>query len=286
MSLDRLRTFLHVYREGSMGRAAKALGLTQPGVSAQIKALEHELGAPLFDRRSQGVVPTDAANGLARDVAAGIDRLEQSVARRVARTTDIAGSLHIGAPPELFSVYGPVLMTALDHPGLDIRVRLGNRSALHGGLSDGSLDLAVTASRPKNASFGAKRIGAEKLQLIGQADGPLIAYDDDLSLVAEWFAAHRPDDNPPRPKLIVGDLRSVRDLVVALRGWSVLPAYLTTALRIEDRLAVIDRRTVDNPFYLVWKRSRLRTPRIAYARDALAATELGETAIRAAGSIP
>jgi DNA-binding transcriptional LysR family regulator len=60
-SLDLLRTFLAVYREGSLTRAAQRLSLSQPAVTGQLKTLEAELGRPLFTRLPRGVEPTPAA---------------------------------------------------------------------------------------------------------------------------------------------------------------------------------------------------------------------------------
>jgi DNA-binding transcriptional LysR family regulator len=69
LSLDVLRTFLAVYRAGSVTRGAELLGLSQPTVTAQIRSLEADLGQPLFERLPRGMAPTVAADELARRVA-------------------------------------------------------------------------------------------------------------------------------------------------------------------------------------------------------------------------
>ena len=60
MDFEKLRTFLEVSRQGSFSRAAEKLRVTQPAISAQIRSLEQEIGATLFDRKS-GKVSTTAA---------------------------------------------------------------------------------------------------------------------------------------------------------------------------------------------------------------------------------
>lgn len=60
-----LRTFVAIHRTGSLTRAAKKLNLTQPAISQQLKALEGQLGWPLFARNARGVVATPAGDELA-----------------------------------------------------------------------------------------------------------------------------------------------------------------------------------------------------------------------------
>ena len=60
MSLRALRTLQAIARHGSFAAAGKAVGLTQSAVSLQVKVLEEEFGAPLFDRSRRLPVLTEA----------------------------------------------------------------------------------------------------------------------------------------------------------------------------------------------------------------------------------
>ena len=59
MELAQLQVFLEAAERGSLRRAAEALNLTQPSVSARVRALEVDLGVPLFHRTARGVRLTD-----------------------------------------------------------------------------------------------------------------------------------------------------------------------------------------------------------------------------------
>ena len=64
MELYQLTTFVAIAREGSLTRAAERVFTSAPAVSAQLKALEDELGVKLFERTSRGMALTEAGQRL------------------------------------------------------------------------------------------------------------------------------------------------------------------------------------------------------------------------------
>ncbi len=85
---DDIAVFLALYRERTTGRAAAALGCSQPTVVRRLAALEHGLGLSLFDRTSTGLAPTEAAHSL----LALAERVERAVCEFSAEVGSLAGT--------------------------------------------------------------------------------------------------------------------------------------------------------------------------------------------------
>jgi DNA-binding transcriptional LysR family regulator len=96
MELRHLRYFIAVAEEGHVTRAAERLGMQQPPLSQQIKALERELDVQLFRRKPRGVELTDAGHALLHEARATLAHLDQAceTTRRTARGEQ--GRLFVG----------------------------------------------------------------------------------------------------------------------------------------------------------------------------------------------
>jgi len=79
VDLEQLATFDRIVREGSFSRAAWALGVAQPTVSARIQALERTVGGPLFRRGGRGVALTDLGLSFLPYARRAIEVLEAGV---------------------------------------------------------------------------------------------------------------------------------------------------------------------------------------------------------------
>lgn len=110
MDFEQLRTFLQVARLKSFSRAAEKLGMTQPAISAQIRSLEKEMGARLFDREG-GKVTFTAAGRLFEPfaehslqcqshISLAVNELYRSARGEVSLSTSEATSLYV-LPPVL-----------------------------------------------------------------------------------------------------------------------------------------------------------------------------------------
>ena len=85
---DDIAVFLALYRERTTGRAAAALGVSQPTVVRRIATLEHDLGLILFERTPTGLSPTEAAGAL----HGSAQRVERSVCEFTAEVSQLTGA--------------------------------------------------------------------------------------------------------------------------------------------------------------------------------------------------
>ncbi len=97
MDLNQLRAFVETARQGSFSSAAFALGLTQPGVSRQVKQLEQELGFTLFDREQRPVVLTPAGAEFLVCAEMIVKELEITVQRISANNSLLVGPITVAA---------------------------------------------------------------------------------------------------------------------------------------------------------------------------------------------
>lgn len=100
VSLEWYRSFVEVYRVGTVSGAAEVLHLTQPAVSQHIAALESTLGVGLFQRMPRRMQPTEAGKRLYNQVVAAIETLES-----IPTKTGLANApllIRLGAPTDFF----------------------------------------------------------------------------------------------------------------------------------------------------------------------------------------
>ena len=149
MTLVQLRHLVSLARTGSFSKSASALFLTQPALSRSIRALESELGQPLFDRMGRRSEVTPFGREVvarAHQVVGAADDLRESGAQM---TRGKAGTLRIG----LGSGPGAMLMTPLlmhmaaHHPRLHLEISRGRTDLLERSLRERAIDALVVDAR-------------------------------------------------------------------------------------------------------------------------------------------
>lgn len=199
MELHHLRYFVAIAERLSFSRAAAVLELTQPALSRQMRDLEQELGAPLFNREGRRISLTAAGLALLPPARAAL--LEAERGRRAVREVLGArgGSLLIGASPQTAAtVLAPLLRRfQRAHPTVEARVLEDGALALIGLLAEGKLDLAVVPMDTPPPLIVAPFLSARILAVAPAAHSLVQAPNVDLrDLVA-------PRGEPPVPLLLL-----------------------------------------------------------------------------------
>ena len=142
MELYQLRGFVAVAEVGHLTRAAEKLHLSQPALSAQIKALEDELGVALFERSAAGMTLTAAGKRLLPE--AGRVLADAAALHGLARTIqgEVTGHVRVGtlADPEFIRLAALLAQATERHPLLEIELHHEVSGAAFEKVRDGSLD--------------------------------------------------------------------------------------------------------------------------------------------------
>ena len=163
MELYQLRSFAAVAELGHLTRAAERLHVSQPAVSAQIKALEDELDVVLFERGAAGMALTAAGRALlpeARRVIAAAQSLRSHAA---ALHGELVGRASLGtvADPGLTRVADVLRQAVERYPLLDVEVHQEISGAAFGKVRDAELDTSFyfgNAMHPAVAAMGLRTL--------------------------------------------------------------------------------------------------------------------------------
>ncbi|MGD0392674.1 MAG: LysR family transcriptional regulator [Acidimicrobiales bacterium] len=237
-----LRTFVAIYRSGSVSGGAAQRNLSQPAASQQLASLERRIGLPLFIRTPQGVEPTRRGRELHAQVAESLDRLEPVLAGidGGAVSQDAAG-LRLGSSAEFFS-YAVVPGLGPESPAL--YARFGSDDVILDLLEHGELDVAVTSITPGRRSLTSTPIGAKRFVLVGSpalapdqpfeslthlgswlVGKPWVAFSAELPLTRRFWLSALGRSFQADLRLVAPDLRVVGAAVAHGLGISLLPTF-------------------------------------------------------------
>ena len=142
-TLDQLRAFLAVVQTGGVGKAAEALNLTQPAVTARIKTLEEAISAELFDRSDKMALTRHGA--LLADYADQFLALTNLVERDVSSATGITRLLRIGASETIVQSWLPNFIQNISNrfPKVTVEIDVDDSLSLRDRLLANGIDLGL-----------------------------------------------------------------------------------------------------------------------------------------------
>lgn len=254
MQLHQLAYFVAVAETRHFTRAAHRLGIAQPSLSQQIRALERDLGSPLLHRRPGRIELTDAGQTLlpvARRMLSDADTARREIHELAALGR---GRVRLGATPSLCTGLLPAMLAGFHrrHPGIELVLHESGSRDLRAELTAGALDIAlvVDASLSDDDQLSAVPLLAEDLVLISPTDRarptrraeiavadlrdrPLVMFREGYDLRETTVAACREAGFEPTFAVEGGEMDAVLGFVAAGLGVAVVPS---TVVRERFRL--------------------------------------------------
>ena len=173
----KLMYFAVIVQHRSMGKAAKALGVSQPALSMSMDRLEKDVGECLLERRSTGVEMTSTGELIERHARQILTSLMSADAALHADCRSAAGALHFGCLPTLAGSVIPqaIRLWRADYPDLELHVTERPQNELLWGLLNREFDFAVGVVDKDNHAFGLKQrvLFRERLHVVARKCHPL-----------------------------------------------------------------------------------------------------------------
>src|ERR1700740_3582502 len=177
METRRLRYFLQIAEEGSMGRAANVLGIAQPALTRQVRLLEDALGVPLFIRTQRGMQLTEDGEQLRAAIKKPMQEIELALQNVGAPSAPIEGVVVLGMPSATACVLAKPLLARVSRafPKVKFRIVDGQSGHLIEGLLRGEIDIALVHGPLPDDRLFDREVLTEDLVLVGGPGSQLSA---------------------------------------------------------------------------------------------------------------
>jgi len=289
MEVRQLQTFCILAEELNFTRTAERVHTVQSNVTSQIKALEEELGSPLFDRLGKRVVLTEAGRRF-RPYAEKTLALMDQGRRAVQFGDEPAGPLYIGAPESVLTYRLPEVLKLFRkrYPKVELIFRPDMDEKLADSLEGGKLDLAISMSDSvDNESLRSIKLRTEDVFLFGHPDHPLSSakkiYPEDLTdqtlLLTEAGCGYRKKldlqlaeaNIKPQSVTEFSSVEAIKQCVSAGMGFGLLPEIVISAGLKKRQFVVLNwqgpKMTIAT--HIVWHKDKWISPSMQAFLDVL-----------------
>ena len=200
--LRHLHTFVAVAQQGTLGRAAETLNLSQPALSKTLNELEQLTGTRLFERGRLGAQLTLVGEQFLTHAVKVLDALNsagQALNRKEGLNNDI---VRIGALPTAALGILPTVIGQFHKQQKDITLQVAtmNNTMLLAGLKSGEIDIGIGRMSDPELMSGLhyELLFLESLKLVVRPGHPLLQETVTLSRVMEWPVVGSPKGTVPR----------------------------------------------------------------------------------------
>lgn len=242
LSLHDLRAVVMVAEHGHFGRAAAALRLAQPTLSAQVQKVERALGASLFERSARRFLITPEGERLlplVRELLAAAEKLRARAMER-GEEKDLP-ALRLGIIPTLGPYFVPHLLLPLRRSGKRLQLSISEKTTgeLVGALREGTLDVALLSLPVRSDALESIALFDEPFRLIAPRESDIVGVKklapsrmsacdmvllEDGHCLRDQAIAVCGKRGGVSPLLVTTSLETLKYLVAAGSGYSLLPA--------------------------------------------------------------
>ncbi|WP_315744917.1 LysR substrate-binding domain-containing protein [Bradyrhizobium sp. SZCCHNR1075] len=176
MDLRQLRYFAQIVESGSLSKASRCLFVAQPALSQQIAKLEEEVGRPLLQRSSRGVIPTENGLALYHHARFMLRQLDHALSIARQDSAEVSGMVSVGLPATTVLAIGLPLTKCIraKYPGILLNVVEGMSGHIAHMMRLGQLDLAILFNNDVSSKLDAIPLLDEELFVLLPADSPLV----------------------------------------------------------------------------------------------------------------
>lgn len=289
MEVRQLQTFCILAEELNFTRTAERVHTVQSNVTSQIKALEEELGAPLFDRLAKRVVLTEAGRRFKPYAEKALAFMDQG-RRAVQFGTEPAGPLLIGSPESVLTYRLPEVLKLFRkrYPKVELIFRPDVDEKLADALEGGKLDLAISMSdHVDGEQLRSVKLRTEDVFLFGHPDHPLCSakkvYPEDLMdqtlLLTEAGCGYRKKldlqlaEANIKPQSITefSSVEAIKQCVTAGMGFGLLPEVVIAAELRKRQFTILNWQGAKMSIatHIVWHKDKWISPGMQAFLDVL-----------------
>jgi DNA-binding transcriptional LysR family regulator len=255
MQLAQVEGFVEVAHRGNVSRAAESLFITQPALTARLRALETEVGIPLFRRGRRGMTLTDAGRAFLPHAERALRALRDGAA--MVGQVPVAEALVLGAAPAIstYTLPGLLVRFTATRPDARLVVRTGHSEEILDQVLRGDLDIGliraihhpeleaitvledelVLVAGPDHPLARRKRIVPSQV-----ADARLILFDRTSSFYDLTRTLFRAAGSPPRGVLELDNIDAAKRMVLAGLGVALLPRSAIDDELMTGRLRAVE----------------------------------------------
>jgi len=267
VNIELYRTFIAIYRAGTISKAAVLCDITQPAASQQLASLEKTLQVKLFERTPREMVATNDGHELYTKVADSFDWLDFVSQDFILQRQEKEALLRIGVPRDF---YTKVLASKVLTLPFRVDVHFGEHTTLETLLQNGKIDLLISHQKVVHSSMFSEKIMHQKFVLLGSTnvkapeDGfaswksvrawvrkqHWLSYDAELTLIRHYFKSLYNLQPNIEPKCIVPDTMAILDMLIAGEGVAILPKYLCQEALDKKQVKLLHAFDGDDERYL------------------------------------